>query len=104
MTNMNRNVNAIILVSRTSDRVLQAMGVRLRVTVLLLLEGQKVVSSDTLENVGCSGLLARFNDSSDGNLVLLHKRRGRDRVVTRLNLQQAFHHQREGNLIPGFSL
>lgn len=51
VADMDRHVNSIVLVARTGDGVSQAMGVGLRVTVLLLLEGQKVVGGDTLNHV-----------------------------------------------------
>ena len=51
VTNVDRHVDSIVLVARTSNRVGQTMRIRSGITVLLLLQGQEVVGGHTLDNV-----------------------------------------------------
>ena len=70
---MDWDMNTVILVPRSSNSIVQAMGVRVRVTVLLLLQRQEVVGSDTFKDVWGSRFLKRLDDGSDRDLVLLNE-------------------------------
>lgn len=104
VTNMDRNVNTIILVARTHDFVALTKGCGVGVTILLLLQGQEIVGGNAAERITTSRNHLGLNDGSDGNLLRLDQRRGRDGVVTRLELGNTFDKGREGNLSPLLAL
>ena len=95
------DVNAVVLVAGSGDGVVEAVRVRVRVAVLLLLEGEEVVGGDALDDVRRAGDFDRLDDGCDGDLLGLDKRGGRDGVVARLDLVQAFNEDGEGNVVPG---
>ena len=66
---MDRHVNAVVLVARTGDGVVETVGIRVRVAVLLLLEGEEVVGCDTLDDVRSTGDFDGFDDGCDGDLL-----------------------------------
>ena len=69
---MYRDVNTVVLVAGTGNSVVEAMGIGVGVSVLLLFEGQQVVGSNTLESVWRAWLLDGLDDGSDGDLVFLY--------------------------------
>lgn len=101
---MNRDVNTIVLVAGTVELVGQTERRRLGISILLLLQGQQVVSGDAAERVLSADNHGRLDDGSDGNLLGLNVGRGRDGVVAGLQLGQAFDESREGDLVPGLSI
>jgi len=86
MTDVNGNVDTIILVARTGNGVSQAVGVGRGVAILLLLQSQKIVGSDTLNHMRSTRQTNGLDNSSNADLVLLNQRRGRNGVVPRLKL------------------
>jgi hypothetical protein len=98
------NTSTVVLVSRTVDCILQSMRVRVRVAMLLLLKSQQVVGSNTLQHVRSSWNLDGFHNSGDRDLVLLHQGRRRNRVVTRLDLVEAFNDDGKRYLVPLLAL
>jgi hypothetical protein len=71
VADVNRNVNSVVLVARAGDGVGQTVGIGLRVTILLLLQGQEVVGGNTLDHVRGTGQANRLDDSGDADLILL---------------------------------
>jgi len=100
VADVDRDVDAVILVARSGDGVVEAVRVGVRVTVLLLLQGEEVVGCDTLDYVRCTRDFDGLDDGCDGDLLGLDERGGRDGVVARLDLVQAFDEDREGDVIP----
>ena len=73
---MDRHVNAVVLVARTGDGIVETVRIGVGVAVLLLLEGEEVVSCDTLDHVRSTGDFDGFDDSCDGDLLGLDERGG----------------------------
>jgi len=73
---VDRHVNAVVLVARTGDGVVETVGIGVRVTVLLLLQSEEVVGGDTLDDVRSAGNFDGLDDSCDGDLLGLDERRG----------------------------
>lgn len=91
------HVDAVVLVAGTSDRISQTMRIGRRITILLLLESQEVVGGDTLDHVRGTRQTNGLDNSSNADLVLLNRRRGRDGVVPGLELVETFDEQGERN-------
>jgi len=72
VADMYRDVDPVVLVARTSNGVVEAVRVRVRVAVLLLLECEEVVRGHALYDVRCSRRVEGSHHGCDGDLVLLH--------------------------------
>lgn len=87
---MHRHMNAIILVARASEVIVEAVRIRVGVTVLLLFQCKKIVGGNTFDDVRSTRTLDRFNDRSDRDLVLLNEGRRRDGIVSWLKFVDTF--------------
>lgn len=104
VADMDRNVDAVVLVAGAGDFVGKTEGAGLGIPVLLLLECEEVVGGDTAEGVITTGKLGTFDDRSDGNLLGLFEGRGGDGVVAGLELGDALNESREGDVGPFLAL
>ena len=104
VADMDGNVDAVVLVTRTHDFVRKTKGAGLRVTVLLLLESEEVVGGDTAEGIITAGKLGGLDHGGDRDLLGVFERRGRDGVVTRLELGDTLNESREGDVGPLLAL
>lgn len=75
VADVNRDVDAIVLVAGAVQLVGQTKGRRVGVSVLLLLQSEQVVGGDATERVFSTNDHGRLDDGGDGNLLGLDERR-----------------------------
>ena len=80
---MDGDVDSVVLVPGAGDGVGESVGAGVRVTILLLLQGQEVVGGDTLEDVRASGELDALDDGGDGGNLLVSVTLPRNRLSFR---------------------
>ena len=97
---VNRNMDAVVFVTRAVDSVCEAVRIGIRITVLFLLECEEIIRRNALENVFGARHADLFDDSGDGNFGLLGQRRRRDRIISWLETVEAFDENGEGSKGP----
>jgi hypothetical protein len=65
VTHVHWHMDTIVLIARSCNGIVQAMRIGVRVTMLLLLQRQKVVGCDALQDMRRAGLLKRLDDGSN---------------------------------------
>lgn len=73
---MDGDVNTIITIPGASDLIGETKRTRVRLAILLLLEGQKIIGGDTPERVFTARQMLALDDGGDGDHLRLFQRRG----------------------------
>jgi hypothetical protein len=87
---MHRDMNAIVLIPRPIDLICQSVWIWVLIAMLFLFQREQIVSRDAFDNVASTRYADRFHDSSDRNRFGLNQGRGGNRVVSWLDLVDAF--------------